>query len=412
MDFKPSLIAALAHFKPSDVLQSQPKRKRSTKKVQQKRLLHYEAGFSLQNSVMKTAETYFKDRTNCCDLVDIAVHLVNSQPLKETVYESLWKRSVDIFSKTNSKASQVRRLEAGQAVLQRECLANDYANRLGLLLFRIELDEMIISVPDNKCRQGVSKATIAYEKYAKEAGVSVGYVSQTRSLSRNYAHLVTTSGPGILACLKGQHSRMWEKGSVDVDLLLKFVKEKYPEREETFHSHNQLCANAILDGLKAYGWKNDEIIQGKGEMLTAMRKYFIELVQGETNKEYDEPSSKRPCRGLQAHMPRVNSLGDLGPHINSHSNTPMQVLADAATLETQRDRTYIAQQVVGTIQSLPSTNSQSAPAVLNHTTNSRAAVEDLPIPETLLSTVSPQPSLNGLTETNSIICWSAIDKQH
>lgn len=156
----------------------------------------------------KTAETYFKDQTNCRDLVDIAVHLVNSQPLEETVYESLWERSVDIFSKTNSKASRVRRLEAGRAVLQRECLANNYANRLGLLLFRIELDEMILSVPDNKCRQGVGKATIAYEDYAKEAGVSVGYVSQNRSLSRNYARLVTTSGPGILACLNGQCSRM------------------------------------------------------------------------------------------------------------------------------------------------------------------------------------------------------------
>ncbi|OAX76868.1 hypothetical protein ACJ72_08839, partial [Emergomyces africanus] len=209
MNLKPSLIAALTHFKPSDVLQSQstqaisqpttrpvnsqpgfapsppasppaarcpapllrqPKRKRSTRKVQQKRLLHYEAGFSkLQNSVTKTAETYFKDKTNCFDLIDIAVHLINNQPLEETLYESLWKRSVEVFSKTDSKTSRVRRLETGRAVLQRECLANDYVNRLSILLFRIELDEMILSVPDNKCRQGVGKATIAYEKYAKEA---------------------------------------------------------------------------------------------------------------------------------------------------------------------------------------------------------------------------------------------------
>ncbi|EDN05097.1 hypothetical protein I7I51_02848 [Histoplasma capsulatum] len=199
----------------------------------------------------------------------------HSQPLEETVYESLWERSVDIFSKTNSKASRVRRLEAGRAVLQRECLANNYANRLGLLLFRIELDEMILSVPDNKCRQGVGKATIAYEDYAKEAGVSVG----------------------------------WEKGSVDVDLLLKFVKDKYPEREETFHNHDRLCAKAILDGLKAYGWENDEIIESKGEMLTAVR----ELV------------------------PRANPLGDLSHRINSHSDAPMRALAAAAT---QCENTY------------------------------------------------------------------------
>ncbi|EER38256.1 conserved hypothetical protein [Histoplasma capsulatum H143] len=369
MDLKPSLIAALAHFKPSDVLQSQstqaisqpttrpansqpgfapsppasppaarcspapllrqPKRKRSAKKVQQKRLLHYEASFSeLQNSVTKTAETYFKDKTNCCDLVDIAVHLINGQPLEETVYDSLWKRSVDIFSKTDSKASRVRRLETGRAVLQKECLANDYADRLGMLLFRIELDEMILSVPDNKCRQGVGKATIAYEKYAKEADVSVEYVSQTRSLSRNYARLVTTSGPGILACLNGQRSRMWERGSVDVDLLLKFVKDKYPEREETFRSHDRLCAKAILGGLKAYGWENDEIIQSKGEVLTAVREQLV---------------------------PRANPLGDLSHRINSHSDALMRALAAAAT---QRENTYQLQPM-DSVRAAPITSSDA-----------------------------------------------------
>ncbi|KAL2364854.1 hypothetical protein RJZ56_002201 [Blastomyces dermatitidis] len=382
MDFKRTLITALAHFNPSDVIQSpstraisqliarpansqlasappasppasppaarcspapllrQPKRKRSAKKVQQKRLLHYEAGFSeLQNSVMKTAETYFKDKTTCCDLVDISVHLINSQPLEETVYKSLWKRSVDIFSKTDSKASRVRRLEAGRAVLQRERFANVYADRLGMLLFRIELDEMILSVPDNECRQGIGKATIAYGKYAKEADVDVEYVSQTRSLSRNYARLVTICGPGILACLNEQRSRMWERGSVDVDLLLKFVKDKYPEREKIFRRHDQLCAKAILGGLRAYGWEDDEIFQSKGEVLTAVRKYFGEPVQGATNKE---PSSKRLYRGLQAqdfeqHVPRAYPLGDLSHRINSHSDAPMRALAAAAT---QRESTY------------------------------------------------------------------------
>ncbi|EDN07030.1 hypothetical protein I7I51_05758 [Histoplasma capsulatum] len=324
----------------------------------------------------KTAETYFKDKTT---LVDISVHLINSQPLEETIHEGLWKRSVDIFAKTDSKASRAHRLEEGRAILQTERSTNDYANRLSMLLSRIEIDEMTLSVPDNECRQGVAKTTIAYEKYAKDAYVD---------------------------------SR-WERHSVDVDLLLKFVKDKYPEREKIFRRHDRICAKAILSGLRACGWEDNQILQSKGEMLTAMRKYFIELVQGETNKEYDEPSSKRPCRGLQAHMPRVNSLGDVGPHINSHSNTPMQVLAAAATSETQRDRAHIAQQVVDTIQSLPSANSQSTPTELNHTTNSRAAVEDLAIPaETLLSTLSPQPRLNGLTETNGMICWSAIDKQH
>ncbi|EQL29771.1 hypothetical protein BDFG_07663 [Blastomyces dermatitidis ATCC 26199] len=187
-----------------------------------------------------------------------------------------------------------------------------------MLLFCIELDEMILSVPDNECRQGVGKATIAYEKYAKEADVDVEYVSQTRSLSCNYACLVTICGPGILACLNEQRSRMWERGSVDVDLLLKF---------------------AILGGLRAYGWEDDEIFQSKGEVLTAVRKYFGEPVQGATNKE---PSSKRLYRGLQAqdfeqHVPRAYPLGDLSHRINSHSDAPMRALAAAAT---QRESTY------------------------------------------------------------------------
>ncbi|EEH39479.2 hypothetical protein PAAG_08748 [Paracoccidioides lutzii Pb01] len=388
--------------RPLSLVPRQPKNKRSGKREHRKRL-HEAVQTSpdeLKNSMMKTAETYFKDKTT---LVDISVHLINSQPLDETIHEGLWKRSVDIFANTDSKASRARRLEEGRAVLQTECSTNDYAKRLSMLLSRIEIDEMTLSVPDNECRQGVGKATIANEQYAKEANVDSEYVSTTKSRSRNYARLVIKSGPGILACLDGQDSRTWERRSLDVDLLLKFVKEKYPKREETFRRHDRICAKAMLSGLRACGWTDNQILQSKGKMLTAMRKYFIELVQGETSKEYDEPSSKRPCRGLQAHMPRVNSLGDLGPHINSHGNIPMQVLAAAATSETQRDRPHIAQQVVDTIRSLPSANSQSAPTELNHTTNSRATVEDLAIPaETLLSTVSPQPRLNGLTETNGM----------
>ncbi|EER39187.1 conserved hypothetical protein [Histoplasma capsulatum H143] len=332
MDFKSSLIAALAHFNPSDVIQSPHKKKRSAKKKQQRKLLHHEAG--QKNSMTKAAEIYFKDKAN---LVDISVHLINSQPLENNIYEGLWKRDVDVFSKTDSNAPRARRIEEGQAVLQRECSANTYANRLGLLFSRIELEEMILQVADKECQQGVSKTTIAYQKYAQQAHVDV-----------------------------------------------------------------------------------EKSVQGENE---------------------DEPSRKWPYHGLQAqafeqHMSRANPFEvslDLSHHINSHSHTPMQVLAAAATSPTQNSRMYITQQVVDTMQesnSLPSANSQSIPTEpsstashagfaashvqsLNHTTNSMATVDDLAIPaETLLLTVSSQPHLNDPTETNGMICWSVIDKQH
>ncbi|KLJ09685.1 hypothetical protein EMPG_14889 [Blastomyces silverae] len=70
-----------------------------------------------------------------------------------------------------------------------------------MLLSHIEIDEITLSVSDNKCQQSVSKMTIVYEKYAKKAHVNSKYISKTRSQSHNYTHLIIKSDSEILTYL-------------------------------------------------------------------------------------------------------------------------------------------------------------------------------------------------------------------
>ncbi|KAI1935314.1 hypothetical protein LOZ57_006907 [Ophidiomyces ophidiicola] len=249
-----------------------------------------------QRDVTKVAKAYFWDKfgnskpARIIDLlVEVSSHLIESQPLDEGSYKKLWEQAGATFSK--SSTSRIVCLENGRRNLKRESKMQSLKSRLALLFVRIEIEEGTLAASTNQCRQGVSKATIAINKYAREAKVTVDYVKKTTGAARNYAQLLAKVGPGALICLDPRCSRIWEKHLVqgDIDLLLKFVKENYPSRIDIFHKHDLLGVQLILDGLRSYGWQDDELRGCSGKVITDILIY-----QEKSEKKYSAPSVSDP----------------------------------------------------------------------------------------------------------------------
>jgi len=92
-------------------------------------------------------------------------------------------------------------------------------------------------------------------------------------------------------------STRWERRLLDddIDLLIRFRKEKFPKVDEIFRDLDFLSTRTLLHGLVAYGWTYKELSECRSDLITQLVKYVDpeQLAHGQVQAFGREPYRKR-----------------------------------------------------------------------------------------------------------------------
>jgi len=159
----------------------------------------------VQPSFDQIALLYFTNELKVNDaarvqlLVEAARGFVQKPAVPRSSYEQLWSTKSDIFEQSKiGRISRTRRLHEGRRKIKQGSKKYDCAGRFALLFLRHDIDETVASLGDITLRQGQKKATVAYERIARDLSTTVKALKNEKAHSRHYLTLLTKSGPGDL----------------------------------------------------------------------------------------------------------------------------------------------------------------------------------------------------------------------
>lgn len=146
-----------------------------------------------------TSELKVNDAVRVQLLVEAARGFVQKLTVPRSSYEQLWSTKSDIFEQSKiGYISRTRRLHEGRRKIKQGSKEYDCAGRFALLFLRHDIDETVASLKDITLRQGQKKATVAYERIARDLSTTVKALKSDKAHSRHYLSLLTKSGPGDL----------------------------------------------------------------------------------------------------------------------------------------------------------------------------------------------------------------------
>jgi len=168
-----------------------------------------------QFSHFSTTSPFFTSRVNSRStmrqfLAEAAHGFVQKLTVPRSSYEQLWSTKSNIFEQSKiGHISRTRRLHEGRRKIKQGSKEYDCAGRFALLFLRHDIDETVASLKDITLRQGKKKATVAYERIARDLSTTVKALKSDKAHSRHYLSLLTKSGPGDLLELGDNVSNLW-----------------------------------------------------------------------------------------------------------------------------------------------------------------------------------------------------------
>ncbi|KAB2568585.1 hypothetical protein DBV05_g12736, partial [Lasiodiplodia theobromae] len=123
--------------------------------------------------------------------------------------------------------------------------------------------------------QGRGRVTAGLEVQAAGICATVEQVKAERKAGRNYARLLGMAGPGWVLRVGGGVSTVWERklSKSDLQLVLEFLRGQMPELAQDIEACNGIAARALLNGLLAYGWTREEILETKSTLFDILKRH-------------------------------------------------------------------------------------------------------------------------------------------
>lgn len=157
-----------------------------------------------------TSELKINDATRVQFLIKTAHDFVQKLIVSRSSYEQLWSTKSNIFEQSKIEhISRTRRLHESRRKIKQDSKEYDCVDRFILLFLRHDIDEIIASLKNITLRQGKKKATVAYERIARDLFTTVKALKSDKTHSRHYLFLLTKSDSGDLLKLDDNVSNLW-----------------------------------------------------------------------------------------------------------------------------------------------------------------------------------------------------------
>ncbi|KAF8846828.1 hypothetical protein BDZ45DRAFT_755567 [Acephala macrosclerotiorum] len=280
----PSHQTALSNTKPRSSAQPNPK-------------------VALSNSDTCIAK-YFEEKGLSPSRTQLLVRLVESlakaPQLHPNSYEHLWRGKNTIFDDPGHGLHPLNRLRRGRLKIEKAGTEYGCAARLCLVFSVNHVNHYSISASKSELDlgRGRDRKTAAFDIISQKYNIPKKDLKLDQEKSRNYIHMIITTGPGSILEIDPKTLSYWEvKASTkDIDLVHEYKKTHLPMLHDRSIALNPVAALTFVNGLREYGWTTDEVLSCKTPLLIAVRKHLdgnLMISRSENPDNGDQSSRKR-----------------------------------------------------------------------------------------------------------------------